>query len=100
MGARSSAATTALILTVSFTASAQAANPGVTLIGVGSVSGSALDDSGLDGERICSADSATNCIDQATLGGFGSAMTYTGFDNVFASTPDRGPFDGRTDTPW
>ena len=42
----------------------------------------------------------TTCIDQATLGGFGSAITYTGFDNVFLAVPDRGPFDGRTDIPY
>src|SRR4029077_12676261 len=32
----------------------------------------------------------------ATLGGLGSALTYTGHDNVFLAAPDRGPFDGRT----
>lgn len=88
----------ALVLAVSFAVAAKAANPGVTLIGVGSVSGSALDLSGLDGHEICSLADATNCIDHATLGGFGSAMTHTGFDNV--ATPDRGPFDGRTETPF
>jgi hypothetical protein len=42
----------------------------------------------------------TNCIDAATLGGFGSGFTYTGHDNVFLGVPDRGPFDGRTDVPY
>jgi hypothetical protein len=37
---------------------------------------------------------------QATLGGLGSGVTYTGFNNVFIATPDRGPFDGRTDVPY
>src|SRR5262249_33991818 len=41
-----------------------------------------------------------NCIDQATLGGFGSGASYTGFDNVFVAVPDRGPFDGRTTVPY
>jgi hypothetical protein len=34
------------------------------------------------------------------LGGFGSALAYTGFDSVFVAAPDRGPFDGRTDVPY
>ena len=50
--------------------------------------------------RICQIDDPENCIDQATLGGFGSALTYTGHDNVFLAVPDRGPFDGRTDVPY
>src|SRR5689334_2745873 len=83
---------------------ADPADPGVTLIGVGSVSGSESDLSGLKGSDICALDinrqPTTNCIDQATLGGFGSAFTYTGFDNVFLGVPDRGPFDGRTDTQY
>ena len=49
---------------------------------------------------ICQRDDATVCIDQATLGGFGSAVTYTGFGDVFLAVPDRGPFDGRTDVPY
>jgi hypothetical protein len=40
------------------------------------------------------------CIDQATLGGLGSGVTYTGFNNVFIATPDRGPFDGRTNVSY
>ena len=72
-----------------------ASDPGITLIGRGFVPGNALDHSGLQG-TICSADNAANCIDQRTLGGFGSAFTYTGHDDVFLAAPDRGPFDGRT----
>jgi hypothetical protein len=34
------------------------------------------------------------------LGGFGSALTYTGHDNVYIAAPDRGPFDGLTDVPY
>ncbi len=78
----------------------KAANPGVTLIGVGFVPGTALDKSGLAGQPICQVDNVLNCIDQATLGGFGSAVAYTGFNNVFLTVPDRGPFDGRTDVPY
>ena len=77
-----------------------AANPGVTLIGVGFIPGDALDRSGLAGEQICQIDDANVCIDQATLGGLGSAVSYTGFGKIFLATPDRGPFDGRTNVPY
>ena len=77
-----------------------AANPGVTLIGVGAIPGNSLDRSGLAGKTICRIDDDTACIDQATLGGLGSAVTYTGFNNVFLAVPDRGPFDGRTNVPY
>jgi hypothetical protein len=76
------------------------ANPGVSLVGMGLVAGDLTDLSGLAGTPICRRDDLTVCIDQATLGGFGSGMTYTGYDNVFVTTPDRGPFDGRTDVPY
>src|SRR5262245_42348202 len=72
------------------------ANPGISLIGTGLVPGSALDKSGLAGQQICQRDDSSVCIDQATLGGFGSGIAYTGFDSVFLTVPDRGPFDGRT----
>jgi Esterase-like activity of phytase len=84
----------ALVVTLS------ASNPGVTLIGTGFIPGHALDLSGLAGTPICQRDDHTVCIDQATLGGLGSGVAYTGFNNVFVATPDRGPFDGRTDVPY
>ena len=59
---------------------------------MGLVDGGALDRSGLDGQTMCRVGSSTDCIDQATFGGFGSGMTYTGHDNVFLAVPDRGPF--------
>jgi len=68
----------------------------VTLIGKGSIAGTALDKSGLTG-NICQASAPTNCIPKATLGGLGSALAYSGHDNVFVAAPDRGPFDGLTD---
>ncbi len=76
-----------------------AADPGVTFIGRGQIAGNALDSSGLTG-NICSIDIPANCIDKKTLGGFGSAITYTGHNGVFLATPDRGPFDGRTNIPY
>ena len=100
------AVATALLVTAS-AARMLAADPpdaGVTLIGTGSVNGTDLDKSGLAGSTICAIDinkvATTNCIDAATLGGFGSGFTYTGHDNVFLGVPDRGPFDGRTDVPY
>jgi hypothetical protein len=83
-----------LVLTIS------AADPGISLIGTGFVSGSASDLSGLAGSQICQRDDLAVCIDKATFGGFGSALAYTGHDNVFLAVPDRGPFDGRTNEPY
>src|SRR5690242_7241203 len=94
-------AVSALAVIVPFVASVQAApDAGVTFLGFGRVPGDDLDKSGLAGKDICRVDDADDCIDQATLGGFGSALAYTGVGNVFLATPDRGPFDGRTDVPY
>ena len=76
-----------------------ALTPGITLIGKGVVSGSALDTSGLTG-NICQESAPANCVPKAIFGGFGSDLTYTGHDNVFVAAPDRGPFDGLTDVPY
>jgi hypothetical protein len=73
--------------------------PGITLVGKGVVSGTALDTSGLNG-NICQAGVPANCIPKAIFGGFGSDLAYTGHDNVFIAAPDRGPFDGLTDVPY
>ena len=73
--------------------------PGITLVGKGVVSGSALDTSGLTG-NICQAGAPANCVPKSIFGGFGSDLTYTGHDNVFIAAPDRGPFDGLTDVPY
>src|SRR6185369_2883047 len=74
-------------------------SPGITLVGKGVVSGSALDTSGLNG-NICQEGVSTNCVPKAIFGGFGSDLAYTGHDNVFVAAPDRGPFDGLTDVPY
>jgi hypothetical protein len=76
-----------------------ALTPGITLIGKGVVSGTALDKSGLTG-NICQQGALDNCVPKAIFGGFGSDITYTGHDNVFIAAPDRGPFDGLTDVPY
>ncbi|MCM3871490.1 MAG: esterase-like activity of phytase family protein [Pyrinomonadaceae bacterium] len=73
--------------------------PGITLIGKGLISGTALDRSGLTG-NICQAGVPTNCVPKALFGGFGSALAYTGHNGVFVAAPDRGPFDGLTDVPY
>jgi len=93
-------AASAALVTTAFVASIGADPAPISLVGVGSVSGAALDKSGLAGQPICRFDPPNDCIDQATLGGFGSAIAYTGFDSVFLTVPDRGPFDGRTDVPF
>ena len=80
-------------------AASQALTPGITLIGKGVVSGSALDTSGLTG-NICQAGAPANCVPRSIFGGFGSDITYTGHDDVFIAAPDRGPFDGLTDEPY
>lgn len=86
--------------TLFYPARTRAALPaGVTLIGKGAISGSALDKSGLTG-NICQAGAPANCVPKAIFGGFGSDLTYTGHDNVFIAAPDRGPFDGLTDVPY
>src|SRR5262245_9633045 len=72
---------------------------GITLIGKGSIDGSAVDKSGLTG-NICQAGVPANCVPKAIFGGFGSDLTYTGHDGVFLAAPDRGPFDGLTDVPY
>jgi len=89
----------ALVLVVVTLSAAPPPPPAVALIGKGIIPGTALDLSDLPGD-ICEAAAPNNCIPKATLGGLGSALTYTGFDNVFISAPDRGPFDGLTDTPY
>ena len=76
-----------------------ALTPGITLVGKGVVSGSALDSSGLAG-NICQQGAPANCVPKAIFGGFGSDITYTGHDNVFIAAPDRGPFDGLTEVPY
>ena len=93
-------AAAAALITSAFVASIGAVDPGISLVGMGLVPGTDLDKSGLAGQSICRIEDGTDCIDQATLGGFGSALAYTGFDSVFVTVPDRGPFDGRTDVPY
>src|SRR5262245_50178092 len=90
----------ALAVVTLFGSTLGAAPPvGITLIGRGLVPGAALDKSGLTG-NICQAGNPANCVPKALLGGFGSALTYTGHNHVYIAAPDRGPFDGLTDVPY
>lgn len=90
---------TALAVLALASQSLLAATPGITLIGKGVVSGLALDKSGLKG-NICQQGAPTNCIPKTIFGGFGSALAFTGFKNIFVGVPDRGPFDGLTNVPY
>jgi hypothetical protein len=92
----SNAAVAALFLPAALSA---AQDPGIEFVGLGFVPGYDLDRSKASG-TTCSADDASNCIDNRTLGAFGSCLAYTGHDNVFVAVNDRGPFDGRTNVPY
>lgn len=60
----------------------------IEFIGTGTIVGTAVDDLGLTDPID------VNGTPQNRLGGFGSAMAYTGIGNVYVATPDRGPNDG------
>lgn len=65
------------------------AHASVTYLGSVSISGTASDLSGLT-------DTLEDGSPHNKLGGFGSAIAYTGYNNTFIATPDRGPADGTT----
>lgn len=67
-----------------------AAGAAVELIGVGSLPGTAVDQTGLSSLL----EDGITPHNQA--GGFGSAITYSGFGDLYYATPDRGPADGAT----
>lgn len=83
----------ALTRAVAFTVVVAAAGPAwadITLIGTGSIPGTATDGSGL-----------TNVLEDGVtpnnrIGGLGSALAYTGVADFYLATPDRGPADGTT----
>ena len=59
----------------------------IELIGIGSIPGNIADTPDLTGD-------ASPGSPQNRLGGFGSAIAYTGIGNTYIATPDRGPNDG------
>jgi hypothetical protein len=87
------------VLTLTASSLWAAPPPGIALVGKGLVPGNALDKSGLTG-NICQEGVPANCVPKALFGGFGSALTYTGHNNVYVAAPDRGPYDGLTDVPY
>ena len=66
------------------------ASADVTFIGEGSIPGTATDQSGLTGML------EDGVTPRNRAGGMGSAITYSGRDNLYIATPDRGPADGTT----
>jgi len=69
---------------------AQSASAEISLIGIGSIPGTARDQSGL-----------TALLEDGVtpgnlVGGLGSAVAYSGRRNLYYATPDRGPADGAT----
>ncbi len=66
------------------------ASAAVSFIGEGAIAGNATDQSGLTGLL----EDGITPHNQA--GGFGSAFAYSGRDNLYYATPDRGPADGAT----
>lgn len=76
---------------ISSIAVSASAEQGITLIGTGIVSGTAK-----DGLKLTPATLEDNVTPHDQIGGFGSAIAYTGVDNLYLATPDRGPADGAT----
>lgn len=70
--------------------SAASASASIELLGVGSIPGTAVDQSGLSGLL------EDGVTPRNLAGGFGSAIAYSGFGNIYYATPDRGPADGAT----
>lgn len=81
-----------LPLCVLLTAAAPAARGGVTLVGVGTLPGTAADRSGLTG-------AAADGTPLDRLGGLGSAVDYAGAGDEYVLASDRGPKDGTVDFP-
>jgi len=78
----------AFVLTTTLYATSASAT--ITFIGEGSIPGTATDQSGLSGLL------EDGVTPGNQVGGLGSAITYTGFGNLYVATPDRGPADGTT----
>ncbi|MDB5968952.1 MAG: hypothetical protein JWQ90_1402 [Hydrocarboniphaga sp.] len=66
------------------------AQAAVVLLGTGSIPGNATDQSGLTGLL------EDGVTPKNQVGGFGSAITYSGKNSRYLATPDRGPADGTT----
>ncbi len=64
------------------------AQGGISYLGKGTIPGSARDSLGLTDPIDA------NGTPQNLMGGWGSALAYTGRGNIYVATPDRGPADG------
>jgi hypothetical protein len=78
------------ILASALCACISAASAAVTFIGEGSIPGTATDQSGRSGLL------EDGVTPRNLVGGFGSAITYSGKGDLYIATPDRGPADGTT----
>jgi hypothetical protein len=67
-----------------------AASAAIAFLGEGSIPGNATDGSGLTGLL------EDGVTPKNQVGGFGSAITYSGRGNLYYAVPDRGPADGAT----
>jgi hypothetical protein len=92
-----SLAVCAILWTPPTGAQAQTSAPGISLIGQGSLPGTAHDKSGLTGSYTSTEDPPVK-IPADQLGAFGSGLAYTGFGHRFIAVNDRG-FDNGT-TPY
>lgn len=61
----------------------------IDYLGFAAIPGTTTDTSGLPGESAPG-------FPQNRMGGFGSAIAYSGFGNTYLFTPDRGPNDGNS----
>lgn len=78
-----------LLVVAGFTSGFSMVFADAKLIGIGEISGSATDTSGL-----------TDILEDGTphnrMGGFGSSIDYSGRGHTYLLAPDRGPADGKT----
>ena len=91
-----------LLATANPTTENPSASPVIRLAGVGSIAGTALDDSGLTQRLIPVAGTTSDEIplgrefSNNMLGGI-SAIAWAGQDDIYWMVPDRGPLDGAVD---
>jgi hypothetical protein len=83
-------ATALAVLLLAGAPAAPAAAAAIELIGTGAVPGTATDNLGATPATL------EDGTPHNRVGGFGSAVAYTGSDNLYIATPDRGPADGIT----
>jgi hypothetical protein len=87
-----SAAITSVFALLALCLSAEPVNAGVVLLGDGLVPGNATDFSGLTGNYA-----GNPAFPKDRLGAYGSAIAYTGHDNLYVMANDRGYADGTVD---